>query len=132
MGFLPQYENLKGPHEEPEKTEIFLDESYIHGHHLHRLTWVKAHNIVYEPGHALMLVIFGAIAVGGKCHRCGYTAQIYDWRLLARSTGAGGLRTGADGHEDGERTWVECDSGMGGLLSVNDTSSEQCSLLGGR
>jgi hypothetical protein len=52
------------------------------------------------------------------CHRRGYTAQIYDWRLLARGTGAGGLGAGADGHKDGECTWVECDLGVDGLHSV--------------
>jgi hypothetical protein len=31
---------------------------------------------------------------------------------------------------DSECTWVECDSDVGGLLSVNDTSSEQCSYWG--
>jgi hypothetical protein len=29
--------------------------------------------------------------LGIPCHRRGYTAQIYDWRLLARGTGAVGL-----------------------------------------
>jgi hypothetical protein len=46
----------------------------------------------------------------GQCHRRGYTAQIYDWRLLACGTGAGRLETGAGRHKDSERTWVECDS----------------------
>jgi hypothetical protein len=32
--------------------------------------------------------------------------------------GAGGLGAGADRHGDSERTWVECDSGVGELCSV--------------
>jgi hypothetical protein len=37
-------------------------------------------------------------------------------------TGSGRVLTGT-----GERTWVECDSTVNGLPSVNDTGSEQCS-----
>jgi hypothetical protein len=40
--------------------------SLTYSHHLHGLTWVKAHNVVYEPGCTPILVIFGAIAVGRK------------------------------------------------------------------
>jgi hypothetical protein len=47
-----------------------------------------------------------------------YTAQIYDWRLLARGMGAGGLGASADRHKDSEHTWVECDSVMDELHSV--------------
>jgi hypothetical protein len=38
--------------------------------------------------------------------------------LTAQGAGAGGLRTGADRHKDGECTWVECGSDVGGLCSV--------------
>jgi hypothetical protein len=55
---------------------------------------------------------------GANCHRRGYTAQIYDWRLLACGTGAGGLGASADRHKDSERTWVECDSVMDEPRSV--------------
>jgi hypothetical protein len=40
-----------------------------------------------------------------------------------RRAGAGGLRTGADGHRDSERTWVECDSGVGELRSVTSLAA---------
>jgi hypothetical protein len=50
---------------------------------------------------------------------------------MACGAGADGLRQVLTG-TDSERTWVECDSGVGGLLSVNDISSEQCSYWGGQ
>jgi hypothetical protein len=42
----------------------------------------------------------------------------YGQALTARRAGAGRLGTGADGHRDSERTWVECNSGVGELRSV--------------
>jgi hypothetical protein len=37
---------------------------------------------------------------------------------MVHGAGAYRLRTGADRHEDSERTWVECDLGVDGLCSV--------------
>jgi hypothetical protein len=39
--------------------------------------------------------------------------QICNWHLTAHGAGADGLGTGADRHGDNERTWVECDLGVG-------------------
>jgi hypothetical protein len=50
--------------------------------------------------------------------------------LPAHRAGADRLRQVLTGMDD-ECTWVECDSGVGGLLSVNNTSSEQCSYAVG-
>jgi hypothetical protein len=45
-----------------------------------------------------------------------------DWRVGRELTGSRRVLTGT-----GERTWVECDSTVNELPSVNDTGSEQCS-----
>jgi hypothetical protein len=45
-----------------------------------------------------------------------------DWHVGRELTGLGQVLTGT-----GERTWVECDSTVNELPSVNNTGSEQCS-----
>jgi len=47
----------------PQKTEVFLDESYCHMSHIRGETWVHPSEVVYSSGRGKLLIIFGAIAV---------------------------------------------------------------------
>lgn len=57
-----RFENLNA-NRMPVVPEIFLDESFVHLHHLRDWTWTTKGGVVYRKGRSPMLVMFGAIAV---------------------------------------------------------------------
>jgi hypothetical protein len=66
----------------------------------------------------LTTLAVSSVQGGVSCHRHGFTDPNMRRALTAHGAGAGGLGTGADRHKDGEHTWVECSSDVGGLCSV--------------